>query len=77
MIHFGKYSFACDAVDYVELQGDGNYILHVSTRSSNLPPIAVTGEDADALREWLDRDRHMVDVEDELQEEHLKEHKKH
>jgi len=77
MIHFGKYSFANDSIDYVELQGDGSYMVHTSTRSADHPPIHITGEDADALREWLDRDRHRGDVEDELQEEHLKEHKKH
>jgi hypothetical protein len=75
MIHFGTHTFDVESVCHIELQGDGSYLLEYSSRVSD-KQIHVTGDNAEALREWLEQDRHMVDVGDELEEEHLKEHRK-
>lgn len=58
MMHFGRYSVSREAIDFIELNGDGSYDIQLC-RTVNNPErnIHVGGEDAESLRIALDEDR--------------------
>jgi hypothetical protein len=61
MIHAGRFVFQNEAVDVIELKGDGSYevqLWHRNPTGGNAPTtiVKVEGADAEALREFLDMD---------------------
>ena len=82
MMHFGTYVLNPDVVDYIKLNGDGSYDVYLYDRRKNVidnipqPVLHVDGPDADSLREWIGTDKRQGEIENELNEVHLKDRKK-
>ena len=85
MIHFGTYSFNQEVIDYIKLNGDGSYdiflAVNTSIRPDRVASVHIDGTDAESLREWLDRDKQIMDSSEEeqrldleLARAHLKQH---
>ena len=69
-IHFGRYTFNEEAIDFIELLGSGDYVIHMARwQHTDLPrdPVVISGVDADALREYLDKEKEADRIADEME----------